>query len=546
LGLALHLKGEYELAIRNYDAAIKINPRYSDAHYNLGNAYRAIGNVDEAILSFKAAISCSHAAYKSHFNLATIYQERGERELAIDHYKRSLQIKPDYAPAEARLTHQRQHLADFSVYCDLPGIAKRISPNVTGISCFGTLSWVDDPQYHFRRARQWSTDNYGAIERRPPASFKKNYDKIRVGYFSSDIHDHATMYLFSGVLREYNRELFEVHIFSYGNKKTGTMREAAIRHVDFFHDISALSDRDVLALAQKTRLDIAVDLKGYTQGARTNLFAYGLAPVQINYLGYPGTMGADFMDYIIADHIVIPPHNRSFISEKIIYLPDSYQPNDNLRLVPDKARGRAMHGLPESGIIFCCFNNSYKISSKEFDIWMSLLRQVPDSSIWLLMSNEYAKKNLLSEAKKRGISSTRLIFAQPVPHLDHLDRLRNADIFLDTFNYNAHTTASDALWVGTPAVTKLGQQFCARVAASLLSAVGLERLISRSEQEYFRTALKLAQDPSELNFAKNQLGSPGSLPLYDTKKYTRALEAGFKSSYSRYLEGLQPDHIFID
>jgi protein O-GlcNAc transferase len=317
-------------------------------------------------------------------------------------------------------------------------------------------------------------------------------------------------------------------------------------NVDVFHDVRPMSDIQVVELARSEKLDIAVDLKGYTGNQRVRLFSYGLAPIQITYLGYPGTLGADFIDYIIADPVVIPNENRRFYSENIIYLPNTYQPNDNQRVIADKEFTREEMGLPDNGFVFCCFNNNFKISPNEFDIWMRLLGQLEDSVLWLFKSNKWAEENLRREAEARGISGDRLIFAEKLSLSEHLARHRLADLFLDTFNYNAHTTASDALWAGLPIITKLGQGFAARVAGSLLSAVGLEELITENEAEYEALALRLATTPSDLAQIKSKLAANRlTEPLFDSETYTRHLERGYQLAYEKYFNGQSPDTIFV-
>jgi predicted O-linked N-acetylglucosamine transferase (SPINDLY family) len=267
-------------------------------------------------------------------------------------------------------------------------------------------------------------------------------------------------------------------------------------------------------------------------------FAYGLAPVQISYLGYPGTLGTDFIDYIVADPVVIPDDKRQYYSERIIYLPNTYQPTDNTRLISDKIITREDTGLPNEGFVFCCFNASYKISRKEFDIWMRLLGKVEDSVLWLLKSNKWAEQNLKREAEARGIRAERLIFAEKVPQDEHLARQKLAGLFLDTFNYNAHTTTSDALWAGLPVVTKLGEGFATRVAGSLLTAIGLPELITESDEAYEAMALTLATNPNEIAKIKSKLEANRlTQPLFDSEMYTRHLETGYQMAYDRYFTG---------
>jgi predicted O-linked N-acetylglucosamine transferase (SPINDLY family) len=293
-------------------------------------------------------------------------------------------------------------------------------------------------------------------------------------------------------------------------------------------------------------LDIAVDLKGYTTDSRPGIFSYQVAPLQVNYLGYPGTMGAPYIDYIIADPVLIPPPYQIFYSEKVVYLPGSYQVNDSSRKISDKVMQRSDAGLPEDAFVFCCFNNPYKITPEVFDIWMSLLKKVEGSVIWLLQANSSVVQNLGKEAEKRGIDAGRLIFANRLPLPEHLARQRLADLFLDTFNYNAHTTASDALWAGLPVVTKLGEGFASRVGGSLLNAVGLPELITSSAQVYADVALMLAEDPQKLNILKARLGDNlKKSTLFNSALFARHLEMAYVQMYRRLKEGLEPEHIYI-
>jgi predicted O-linked N-acetylglucosamine transferase (SPINDLY family) len=359
-----------------------------------------------------------------------------------------------------------------------------------------------------------------------------------VGYFSADFHDHATLHLMSGLLREHDRNRFEIHGYSYGATRGGELRDRVAASMACFTDVRDLSDQAIVDLARSNGLDIAIDLKGYTRHSRSRLFAYRLAPIQINYLGYPGTMGADFIDFMIADRVVVPDRERKFYAEKVIYLPNSYQPNDITREIARTQTRRADFGLPETGIVFCCFNQSYKITPNEFEIWMRLLRKVDGSVLWLLRSNSWAEANLRREAGLRGVDPDRLVFARKLPHAEHLARHQHADLFIDTFNVNAHTTASDALWAGLPVVTKAGRQFAARVAASLLTAVGLPELITETEQDYETLILHLATSPDGLAAIKAKLAqNRSSRPLFDTVRYARDFERALEAAYQEHLAG---------
>ncbi|MBV1689549.1 hypothetical protein KRR38_18150 [Novosphingobium sp. G106] len=350
----------------------------------------------------------------------------------------------------------------------------------------------------------------------------------------------------AGLLREHDRSRFEIHAFSYGPALDDAMRRKMIAHTDSFSDVRELADRDIEVLARGMNLDIAVDLKGYTQNGRTQIFARRLAPVQVSYLGYPGSCGADFIDYLVADRVVIPVEQESHYSEKLILLPGSYQPNDDRRAIAETTCARADHGLPEGAFVFCSFNQSYKISPREFAIWMRLLGRVEGSVLWLLKSNVWAEAALRKAAAEHGIAPQRLVFAGTLPHAEHLARHRHADLFLDTFNVNAHTTASDALWAGLPVITLAGRQFAARVAASLLHAIGLSDLVTETPKAYEALALDLATQSQKLADVKARLGANRlATPLFDTVGYTRKLEQGFTEAYRRHTEGLPPGEIVI-
>jgi predicted O-linked N-acetylglucosamine transferase (SPINDLY family) len=337
------------------------------------------------------------------------------------------------------------------------------------------------------------------------------------------------MYLLARMFELHDKQRFEIHAFSYGGAGEDEMRARLIGAVDHFHDVTSLDDQAIANRARALGIDIAVDLKGYTEDGRPAIFAHRAAPVQLSYLGYPGTLGSDFIDYILADPVVIPPEQRAFYSEKLLLLPNSYQPNDDRRRISAQAATRSGCGLPEKGFVFCCFNNSYKITACEFDIWMRLLGQVEGSVLWLLRTNMAVETNLRREAARRGIDPARLVFADKMPLPEHLARHRCADLFLDTFNVNAHTTASDALWAGLPVLTKIGKSFAARVAASLLHAVGMQELVTDSADDYERLAFAIATDSEKLAALRHKLAQNRlTTPLFDAERYVRDVETVYE------------------
>lgn len=366
--------------------------------------------------------------------------------------------------------------------------------------------------------------------------------KIRIGYLSNDFHDHATALLLIETLEAHDRERFELHAFSYGADDGKTMRGRIRSAVDVFHEISDATDVDAACAIHRAGIDVLIDLKGYTQGARTGIMMLRPAPVQVNYLGYPGTLGAGICDYIITDHFMTPLASAENYSESFAYMPHSYQPRGRKAKI-GRMPTRSEAGLPETGFVFCCFNQAYKLTPSVFELWCRLLEATPGSVLWLLQ-NERAEGNLKGEALRRGIAGGRLVFAPDAAQEDHLARLQLADLVLDTAPYGAHTTASDALWAGVPIVTCPGETFPSRVAGSLLRAVGLPELIAGSEQEYFDIALSLAANPSSLQNFKTRLRRDRcNAPLFDVAAYTLALESLYEIMWRRRRADLKPSAI---
>jgi protein O-GlcNAc transferase len=369
---------------------------------------------------------------------------------------------------------------------------------------------------------------------------------VRIGYFSADFHDHATMYLMAGVFEKHSKSDFEIYAYSYGPNTNDCMRKRLTAAVDKFHNVRQLCDFDIAALARDHEIDIAVDRKGYTQNTRLGIFAFKAAPIQISYIGYPGSLGAPFIDYIIVDPVVIPRAYESAYAEKIIFLPHSYQANDDMRPIAKTVYSRSQLGLPEDAFVLYCFNNSYKITPREFDIWMRVLSQIEASVLWLLEANKWVSQNLRSAAQTRGIDPIRLIFAPKLAHDEYLARHSCADLFIDTFNVNAHTTASDALWAGLPLVTNAGKGFAARVAASLLTAIGLPELIVEIEAAYEALIFNLARSPQKLQAVTKKLAqNRRTSPLFDAALLTNHLETGYRAAYQRWAEQKPSAHIRV-
>jgi predicted O-linked N-acetylglucosamine transferase (SPINDLY family) len=365
--------------------------------------------------------------------------------------------------------------------------------------------------------------------------------KIRVGYFSADLHSHATALLLAGVLEAHDREKFEWIAFSFGPDDSSPISQRVRSAFDQFVDVRTYGDRMVAMLAREMGIDIAIDLKGFTQDSRAGIFAERAAPIQVNYLGYPGSMGAPYMDYVIADHVVIPDHLRQFYTESVVRLPHCYQANDSQRTIADETPTRLSVGLPESGRVLCSFNNNYKITPAIFDIWMRVLVRHPDCVLWLLQDNDAAFQNLRKEAQKRGVDPSRLVFAPRMRNDHHLARHRLADLFVDTYPCNAHTTASDALWAGLPLVTYAGETFASRVAASLLSGMDMKDCITDNPLDYEVKINQLLDSPDELGALREKTAlARQSSPVFDTTATAMQLESAYQVMYQRLINGLGP------
>ncbi|KZD03305.1 MULTISPECIES: tetratricopeptide repeat protein [Thalassospira] len=546
LGVLLYQQERLQAALEAFANAIKTNPQYAEGYNSIGGIYHKLGKFDAAEKYFVGAIQANKNYAEAYYNLGNTFFKSGKISAAQQSFGFAAQVQGENMPAMSQKLYMQALLCDWSGIADFEKLAPRIGIEGDAVEPFSMLSYDDNAERQQKRAanmiRKRCHVNAVPLPERPVA----RSEKIKIGYFSADFHDHATLILMIGLLEHHDREKFEIHAYSYGIVKQGVKRDRLSKLVDSFVDISMASDPQIVAAVRQQKIDIAVDLKGFTRQGRSGLFAYRLAPIQISYLGYPGTLGADFMDYIVADKVIIPDNLRQFYTEKVIYLPDSYQPNDRNRIIPETTTTRSDFGLPEKGFVFCCFNSNYKITPREFDIWMRLLAKYDDSVLWLLNANEGVRENLLREVEARGIARERIVFAERLQEPEHLARHKHADLFLDTFNVNAHTTASDALWAGLPIVTKTGESFAARVAASLLCAVGLPELVAETEEQYEALIIDLVENPGRLAQIRQQLiDNRLSAPLFDSATYTKHLEKAYVEAYDRYFEGKEPDHIFV-
>lgn len=546
LGVTYKSRGDIALAMRYCTLAIEKNSGYAEAYNNLANVLRLKGDANGAIANYKKCLKLKPEYSEAYCNLGLVFRDQGDFPAAIMNFKRAIAIKPSNVNARSQMLFSQLHICDWSNIETDNTLISELGVSTLAIGPFTMLALDDSPERHLIRSK-----NYVATKYRPPSARdsmrpQKSGQRIRIGYFSADFHNHATMYLMIKVLESHDRNLFEIYAYSFGPNASDDMRARLVKAVDVFHEVSGKNDQEVSMLARADNIDIAVDLKGFTRDSRFGIFTYRPAPVQIAHLGYPGTSGADCIDYIIADDVVIPKQFEDSYSEHIIRLPHSYQPNDDDKVISDINVTKVQLGLPEKGFIFCCFNKSYKISPKELDVWARVLKKVEGSVLWLIKPNKWVESNLRNEAKKRGIEPHRLVFAERVSLADHLARHKFADLFIDTFNCNAHTTASDALWVGLPVVTMLGKSFAARVAGSLLTAIDLPELITTDVQEYEELITTLAKNPEALKKIREKLvENKLTKPLFDTKKFTQHLETGYTQAFEKYKNGEPPENIVV-
>ena len=546
-GVTLHELKRYDEAIVHYDKALGLKPEYAEAWSNKGVTLHELKRYDEAIAHYDKALSLKPGFAEAWSNKGVTLNEFKRFDEAIAHYDKALSLKPDIDWASGDLLHIKMKICDWSALAEsLEDIAKKVVANEKVAQPFTLLALNDDVLLHKKSSEIYVQSRYpfnpvlGPIPRRPQSQ------KIRVGYFSADFHNHATGYLMAEFFELHDKSQFELVGFSFGPITNDGMRQRLEKSFDQFIEVGNRPDIEIARLSRDLNMDIAVDLKGFTQDSRTGVFAHRAAPIQVNYLGYPGTMVADYIDYIIADKTLISPELQSCYSEKVIYLPDSYQVNDRKRLISERQFTKQELGLPEGSFVFCCFNNNYKILPATFEGWIRILRAVEGSVLWLLQDNSWAVENLKKEAEKQGVAPDRLVFAERLPLPEHLARHRQADLFLDTFPCNAHTTTSDALWAGLPVLTLMGRSFASRVAASLLNAIGLPQLITFTQKEYEALAIELATNPKKLvdiklKLARNRLNAP----LFDTPLFTKNLEAAYIKMMEQYQADLQPDHMAI-
>ena len=503
------------------DEAISKNPKSESLIFNYAKVEEDLLNFNKSINLYEKGLKLDPKNYKALSNLGGLYQKTNRYLNAIEVYKKAIKLKPQIAHLKTSLLTCKAFACDWSE----PELTKDILGEIDSLGqeiCpFELLPFEDNPSNHLKRAKHFFNKKYKKESQYITYNPKK---KIRIGYFSADLRKHAVMYLIKGLFKLHNKDQFDIYIYSLNSKEDELTNELK-KNINIFRNISDISDKKAALIARADSLDIAVDLMGYTKNTRLSIFSFKVAPIQISYLGYPGSTGSDCIDYLIADKVIIPDKLRKFYSEKVIHMPNCYQCNDCNRKTSEKKFSKTELGIPEDYFVFACFNANNKITSVEFEIWMNLLKKIKKSVLWLYKSNNYSAINLKKESENRGVESSRIIFADRVSNEDHLSRIKCADLFLDTFNYNAHTTASDALWSGVPVITKQGQSFSARVCSSLLTSLKLEELIVKNIFEYEEKAFAIASSKKHLQDLKNRLKQNRTKStLFDTKRFTENLE----------------------
>ncbi len=552
LGNQAHAQGNFIQAEASFEEALQFNKQDAAIYYNLGNAQRELSKPAEAAKHYAQAIQLAPDDADIHNNLGNVQRELGQIDLAIASYKKALALNPKLYHAKVHLVHQKQHICDWNgLDEDIAEIREWVKtvPQAQ-ISPFAFLAMPGTTAEEQKLcAENWVNNRYASLhELGKQLNFTRQSapagKKIKIGYMSADFRLHPLAFLITELLELHDRRQFEIIGFSYGADDKTEARKRIEKAFDAFHDIRRLPDTDAAKLIHDCGIDILVDLTGFTQNSRCGIVALRPARTTMSWLGFPGTIGCfiensdqkkPLFDYLLSDSFITPPETAGNYAEQLALLPHSYQPNDRKRPVA-KAPSRAECGLPDNSFVFCCFNQTFKITADFFNVWIRLLKATPNSVLWLLECNRWAKQNLIAQAALHGIASERLIFAPRVAIAEHLARHTHADLFLDTLPYNAHTTCSDALWMGLPVLTCVGDTFASRVAGSLLKAAGLDELITYTLADYENKALSLAKNPQALNAMKQKLLSEKmTSALFDTTNFTRALEAIYKNIQANHI-----------
>jgi predicted O-linked N-acetylglucosamine transferase (SPINDLY family) len=546
-GTVLNDLRDYTAALMDFDRALALDPRYAAALFNKSKSLAELKRYDAALSACDAALALQPDLAEAWFGRGYILSQMRQPAEAVIAYQRACQLNAGLPMLKGNLLHQKMLVCDWQGTTAL--VAEIEADLAAGKLSAEPFGWQGVAMSERSLQRCAELTNHSRYPIAPPpmrAAPSAAGAKIRIGYLSGEFREQATSLLLVGVLEQHDKDRFDIVTFDNGHDDGSPTRQRIAHAVQDIVDISGLNDPQAMATIRDRGIDILVNLNGYFGDQRNGVFARRAAPIQVNYLGFPGTLGAGFMDYIIADQQVLPAEHRQFYSEKVAWLPDCYQANDDRREISPRIFTRDEVGLPAQGYVFCCFNNAYKIMPQVFDSWMRVLAAVDGSVLWLLDDSAAAVANLRREASIRGVDPQRLIFAPRLPPAEHLARHRCADLFLDTLPYNAHTTASDALWAGLPLLTCRGETFAGRVASSLLHQLDLAELIATSQDDYERLAVALAQDSARLAHIRAKLAANRlTTPAFDTRRLTRNLEAAYRDMVDRQRAGLAPNHIAV-
>jgi predicted O-linked N-acetylglucosamine transferase (SPINDLY family) len=538
---------KYDQALNSYDKSIKIDPKCEGIWTNRGNSLFELGRHEEALVDHEKEIALHPNLAQAWFNKGNVLKSLKRHDLAAQCFQRGIELNIGDSYFLGELHHQRMFCCDWRNYEEITNeIFHKIANGRKSAEPFGFQGISTSEELLNKCAEIYSKDKFPA-QGNLAGNSRSEHNKIRIGYLCGEFRYHATSILMAGIWESYDTSKFEIFAFDNGWDDNSEYRQRINLAFTNIYDISSLSDQEAAQLVHSHEIDILVNLNGFFGLFRQGIFSYKPAPIQVNYLGFPGTLGASYYDYIIADKFVLPSASRKHYFEKIIYLPNTYQANDDQRKISNRKFSRAQFGIPDNSFVFACFNNSYKITPSTFDLWMRILKKVDDSILWILADNTLAQENLIKEATSRGVDSSRLVFADRLELSEHLARQKLADLFLDTSPYNAHTTCSDALWAGLPVITLMGSTFPGRVSASLLNAVGLGELVTFSSEEYESLAIDLAKNPEKLGALKEKLEKNRlSTPLFNTSLFSKGIEAAYSEIYKRHQSDLAPEDIFID
>jgi predicted O-linked N-acetylglucosamine transferase (SPINDLY family) len=548
-GHGLFACDRFEEALSSFNEAARLKPRFVDALNGSGMALQALKRFDEARAAFEEALIPNPEVVDILYRLAVCLRHLDRHAQAAEVFARVVALAPDYDYALGNMQHERVQVCDWTHYSQtLAAVEQSLIRGGRAYLPGPFFAVSDSSAAQAQCARIFVADKLPESAASYWSRPAIHHDKIRIAYVSADFREHPVSHLIAGVLEAHDRRRFEVTGVSLQPQDHSAAGQRVRRAFHQFIDVSRASDRDVSALMRDLEIDIAIDLMGFSGGSRPAIFANRAAPIQVNYLGFSGTLGARWIDYIIADRVVIPPSDEAFFTEKIAYLPHCFQPNDHKRRLAERRPNRAECGLPDGAFVFCAFHGPYKISPVVFDIWMRLLGRIEGSVLWLPLGGESVIGNLRREAAARGIGQQRLVFAPRLPEVaDHLARYALADLFLDTLPYNAHTTASDALWAGLPVLSCRGGSFAGRVAASLLTVLGLPELVASTLTDYETQAYRLATTPSLLAELRTKLAQQrSSSPLFDSERYCRDLESAYITMWKRFQAGQAPQNLTVN